>query len=358
MGFISEGRTDVFFSYTHDDNTRHFEWISQFYDYVARVLPTYLRDSVRQNARDEDLALYMDREGIPRTGPLYDWLEPIVKGSEFLFVFIGKSYSRSEACGFEFQWFTEQWGNEKVALQRTFIIVLEEEARKGNWRALEKYRNGNERSYYFDFSEGSRPIPSKLKDRYLKAYPNPDFTDKFRVLISSLAQQIVGSTAGSSTETIVGTRSPSASAADETASRAARMIWGADLAEWETHREFIELTKAKWQESEGRRGIGLDLKFIDFEKEPPPKPAERIAADGLLLCGDGKRSYEIIRQLQTASKYVAEPFESATTIVKSPPAMRGERLFQFRKDGEQQVIDPNHFNTFLDKVRDLANARQ
>jgi hypothetical protein len=72
----------------------------------------------------------MDQTGLPTNGDLTIEIKKAITRSIFLFIFVGKSYPRSEWCGKELQLFSAQFVGERkrTLLERTWIIILERDA--------------------------------------------------------------------------------------------------------------------------------------------------------------------------------------------------------------------------------------
>lgn len=133
MGFCIAGsdQYDVFLSYAHADNILHVQWVRDFERHLRETLIAEL--GLADEVRHEDtlqLKVCRDQTGFPQGGDLRDVIDEKVRQSQFLFIFLGRGYLRSEWCLAELDIFRKYAGGGTIegALKRLYVIVLDREA--------------------------------------------------------------------------------------------------------------------------------------------------------------------------------------------------------------------------------------
>jgi len=190
MGLIRPDQSDVFISYARDDNILWDESIHEFRNYMKRRFEAEMRNRFEiDHAVEADI--FMDKVGLPANGSLSGALEKAVKTSLFLLIFVGSSYPRSRWCGKELEYFVSQFaGNRLLALERTFVLVLDRPALYKNWG---DYLEIPERPIFeslFDDTTG-RPIPMLLENNEGKACPSPRFTARMRRILDTMVERAI-----------------------------------------------------------------------------------------------------------------------------------------------------------------------
>src|SRR3954451_10061266 len=98
MGILEKDGWDVFSSYSSLDNELHRNWVKDFSDALKRRVQLELTHKQYPVDLDE-LAFFFDNESMPANGPLENELNDKVKTSQFLLLFVGDNYLKSEWCG-------------------------------------------------------------------------------------------------------------------------------------------------------------------------------------------------------------------------------------------------------------------
>jgi hypothetical protein len=193
MGIIAKDHHDVFFSYATIDNRFHDNWIKEFRDDLkTRVL-------VEMNAQDfKDLDLdqidfFIDYQGIPANGGLVDEIIVAIKKSNFLFMFVGDGYLRSDYCTKELEWFSSRFSSiERTALNHMFMFMLTRSAVRGaSAGTLGEIKSKAKYESVFDNESGlpiARMVPTQEGDR---AVVNPTYTKLVNKIASTLVQRIL-----------------------------------------------------------------------------------------------------------------------------------------------------------------------
>ena len=88
-----------------------------------------------QGFKDLDLDqidFFIDYQGIPANGGLVDAIVAAIKKSNFLFMFVGDGYLRSDYCSKELEWFSSRFSSiESTALKHMFMFMLTRSAVRG-----------------------------------------------------------------------------------------------------------------------------------------------------------------------------------------------------------------------------------
>ncbi|MEA3410171.1 MAG: TIR domain-containing protein [Pseudomonadota bacterium] len=164
MGFCNDGddHYDVFLSYSHDDDSRHNQWVSDFERYLKDKIVSQLR-STANAFRDQASAFRVcrDKTGFPVSGVLEAAIDEKVRHSHFLIIFLGRGYLNSTWCLSELDIFRDTAGATfQDAKERLYLIVLDSDA-------VEKLQEGDE--------------PEHLPERRHKLWRD----------LQSLAQQVI-----------------------------------------------------------------------------------------------------------------------------------------------------------------------
>ena len=200
MGIIDNDRYDAFFSYAHDDAKAFKGWLREFYDqlldmYGAEIERSKDEYKVLESVIARHPDFFWDEKGLPANGDVGEELQKAIGKSEFLFVFIGKKYPKSDWCGKEVDWFfkrlLKQGKEEKEIYRRLFIILMEGEALGMSWGDA-FLAKAKEKSLYQSFldNEGN-PIRPFLQYGNV-AKENPDFFDSLRDVAETLVERTSG----------------------------------------------------------------------------------------------------------------------------------------------------------------------
>ena len=195
MGIIAEDHHDVFFSYATIDNRLHDNWIKDFRDDLKTRVLIEMNANV-QGFKDLDLDqidFFIDYQGIPANGGLVDAIVAAIKKSNFLFMFVGDGYLRSDYCSKELEWFSSRFSSiESTALKHMFMFMLTRSAVRGasagtlgEIKTKAKYEN------VFDNESGlpiARMLTTQEGDR---AVVNPTYTKLVNKIASTLVQRIL-----------------------------------------------------------------------------------------------------------------------------------------------------------------------
>jgi hypothetical protein len=133
MGFVAKEQHDVFFSYATLDNDLQDNWVKNFREALkSRVLlELKAMPDFKEIDRDQ-LDFFIDDKGLPANGGLVDELIDAIKQSNFLFLFVGENYLRSDYCAKELEWFSSRFSSiERQALDRMFMLMLTRSAVRG-----------------------------------------------------------------------------------------------------------------------------------------------------------------------------------------------------------------------------------
>jgi len=132
MGFCVGGddQYDAFLSYAHADNEAHNGWVGDFERYLKNTTIAELQRA--EDVNNTDAAMFRvcrDQTGFPQGGPLNEIIDEKVRQAQFLFIFLGKGYLKSEYCLAELDIFRQSVGaTVEDALKRLYVIVLDREA--------------------------------------------------------------------------------------------------------------------------------------------------------------------------------------------------------------------------------------
>jgi hypothetical protein len=99
MDFCSPEGFDAFLSYARADDEANNGWVADFHWYLRRFVTAQLHQD--EAVRNEDAArldICFDKACFPQSGPLAEAIEDYVLRSEFLFIFLGRGYLRSQYC--------------------------------------------------------------------------------------------------------------------------------------------------------------------------------------------------------------------------------------------------------------------
>lgn len=180
MGFCgADDEYDAFFSYARADDDANNGWVKQFHWYARKSVAAELRlDEAVANERADRLRLCFDKASFPQSGPLDEAIEDYVGKSEFLFLFLGRGYLKSQYCLAELEIFRNKVGGSiDEALRRTFVIVLDQDAvrrlngpppealphdREALWKRLQDFANRGIRKE--DFIDGDALLPVIVHD--------------------------------------------------------------------------------------------------------------------------------------------------------------------------------------------------
>src|SRR5215831_2603563 len=121
---------DAFFSFSHADDEAYGDFVRQFRDMLRKRVAARLKLAYpKLEFVTDTLDFFVDWEGFPANGPMWEALEHHVQQSQFLFLLVGKGYLQSDYCQKEREWFRAAFNeNEKTALSRTFLVFLTSEA--------------------------------------------------------------------------------------------------------------------------------------------------------------------------------------------------------------------------------------
>ena len=194
MGIIAEDHHDVFFSYATIDNRLHDNWIKDFRDDLKTRVLIEMNANV-EGFKDLDLDqidFFIDYQGIPANGGLVDAIVAAIKKSNFLFMFVGDGYLRSDYCSKELEWFSSRFSSiESTALKHMFMFMLTRSAVRGasagtlgEIKTKAKYEN------VFD-NESGLPIARMLPTQEGRAVVNPTYTKLVNKIASTLVQRIL-----------------------------------------------------------------------------------------------------------------------------------------------------------------------
>jgi len=133
MGFIAKEQHDVFFSYATLDNELQSNWVKDFREDLKKRVLLELRVMPGFKELDLDqLDFFIDDKGLPANGGLVDELIDAIKQSNFLFLFVGENYLRSDYCTKEIEWFSSRFSSlERQALDHMFMLMLTRSAVRG-----------------------------------------------------------------------------------------------------------------------------------------------------------------------------------------------------------------------------------
>jgi hypothetical protein len=193
MGIIRQGYYDAFLSYAHDDNILNGGPIPQFRSLLKMNFEAAMRQRVSSVSPAD---IFMDQRGLPTNGDLTTEIEKAIGYSIFLFIFVGKSYPRSQWCGKELRLFSEQFaGDRKRALvERTWIIVLERDATESAKQLASSDHFGRTDAIFvelFDKTDGTA-LPILVENEEGLAVQGPRFTKRFRPIIETMALRADG----------------------------------------------------------------------------------------------------------------------------------------------------------------------
>src|SRR5215204_1682565 len=193
MGIIAKDHHDVFFSYATIDNRFHDNWIKEFRDDLkTRVL-------VEINAQDfkdidlDQIDFFIDYQGLPANGGLVDAIVAAIKKSNFLFMFVGDGYLRSDYCSKELEWFSSRFSSlESTALKHMFMFMLTRSAVRGaSAGTLGEIKSKAKYESVFD-NESGLPIARMLRTQEGdRAVVNPTYTKLVHKIASTLVERIL-----------------------------------------------------------------------------------------------------------------------------------------------------------------------
>jgi hypothetical protein len=188
VGIISIDQHDAFVSYARDDNLLCDDAVRQFRISLKSRFEAEMRRRLAALRRVE-ADIFMDEHGLPANGSLPVELERAVEHSIFLFIFIGQSYPQSIWCSRELATFVGKFeGRRDIALERTFLIILERGALSQNWgNALEN----PERPIYEEFFDSvtGATIPFVLEGPDGQACHSPRFTGRLRRIVDTMVSR-------------------------------------------------------------------------------------------------------------------------------------------------------------------------
>jgi hypothetical protein len=179
MGFCSPDGFDAFLSYARVDDEANNGWVAAFHWYVRRFVAAELRlDEAIRNEDADRLSICFDKGSFPQSGPLDEAIEDYVLKSEFLFIFLGRGYLKSQYCLAELEVFRKKVGGSvEEALRRTYLIVIDREAvkrlqgpppellpsdRVALWKRLQDFSNRGIRKE--DLLDDDVPLPVMVRD--------------------------------------------------------------------------------------------------------------------------------------------------------------------------------------------------
>ena len=195
MGIIAEDHHDVFFSYATIDNRLHDNWIKDFRDDLKTRVLIEMNANAQgfKNPDLDQIDFFIDYQGIPANGGLVDAIVAAIKKSNFLFMFVGDGYLRSDYCSKELEWFSSRFSSiESTALKHMFMFMLTRSAVRGasagtlgEIKTKAKYEN------VFDNESGlpvARMLTTQEGDR---AVVNPTYTKLVNKIAGTLVQRIL-----------------------------------------------------------------------------------------------------------------------------------------------------------------------
>jgi len=186
LGIILAENYDAFISYAHDDNVLHDDAVRIFQRYFK---PRFSAEYRLKVSTHNDVEVFMDQYGLPANGDLTTEIQEAINHSTFLIIFIGKSYPNSDWCGKELRLFAERFPDKrKMALERTFVIVLDKTAERSDWGT---YLETPERPIYERFydEETGRIIPLLLEGIDGQAVPSPRFLGRLRHIVETMTER-------------------------------------------------------------------------------------------------------------------------------------------------------------------------
>jgi len=132
MGIIAKNQHDVFFSYATLDNDMQDNWVKDFREDLRRRVLLELRSGSYKDLDLDQIDFFIDDKGLPANGGLMDELVDAIRKSNFLFMFVGDAYLRSDYCAKELEWFSRRFASlEGQALKHMFMVMLTKTAVKG-----------------------------------------------------------------------------------------------------------------------------------------------------------------------------------------------------------------------------------
>jgi hypothetical protein len=206
MGFCVGGddQYDAFLSYAHADNEAHNGWVGDFERYLKNTTIAELQRA--EDVNNTDAAMFRvcrDQTGFPQGGPLNEIIDEKVRQAQFLFIFLGKGYLKSEYCLAELDIFRQSVGaTVEDALKRLYVIVLDREAlgrlrdgqpdrlperRKRLWDKLRDLTQRGIRKEDF-LRENGTLLPVFQRDNRA----DPDFHERCTPLVEEFARKLIG----------------------------------------------------------------------------------------------------------------------------------------------------------------------
>jgi TIR domain len=147
--------------------------VADFHWYLREFLTLELRLDETVDNDDASRLDIRSGEAFPQGGPLNEALEDYVLKSEFLFIFLGRGYLRSQYCLAELEAFRRKAsGSVDEALRRTYVVVVDQDAvrrlhgpppeslpseRVALWKRLQDFANRGIRKE--DLLDGDMPLP-------------------------------------------------------------------------------------------------------------------------------------------------------------------------------------------------------
>jgi hypothetical protein len=205
MGFCVGGddQYDAFLSYAHADNEAHNGWVGDFERYLKNTTIAQLQRAEEVNNADAGLfKVCRDQTGFPQGGPLNEIIDAKVRQAQFLFIFLGKGYLKSEYCLAELDIFRQNVGaTVEDALKRLYVIVLDREAvnrlrdgqpdrlpekRKRLWDKLRDLTQRGIRKEDFVRGNGALLPVFQRDDR-----ADPDFHERCTPLVEEFARKLI-----------------------------------------------------------------------------------------------------------------------------------------------------------------------
>jgi protein required for attachment to host cells len=169
MGFYVDGdnKYDAFLSYAHADNEAHNNWVTDFEQYLRKMVIAELkRSSEFRSDEAPRFNVCLDETSFPQGGDLDGAIKEKVRQSQYLFIFLGKGYLKSKWCLSELDLFRGNVGGAvEDALKRLYIIVLDKEA-------LDRLRDGVAPN---NLPQQRKHLWTKLRDVTQKAIRKEDF---------------------------------------------------------------------------------------------------------------------------------------------------------------------------------------
>ena len=193
MGIIAKDQHDVFFSYATLDNDLQSNWVKDFRDDLRKRVLLELKSGPYQDIDLDQIDFFIDDKGIPANGGLVDELIEAIKRSNFLFMFVGDNYLRSDYCSKELEWFSGRFASiERQALNHMFMLMLTRSAVKGaSVGRLGEIKSKAKYESVFDEETGS-PIERLLPtDGGKRLAFNPTYTDLVSKIARTLVQRIL-----------------------------------------------------------------------------------------------------------------------------------------------------------------------